>query len=1128
VRAREILTLLDVQREFETTKDYHTRLRQYNDLLPELRDISKREHAVSLEIAAERYKPDEAYFHVTVSKEGLLEPAVGRLAMPLSKARSAKSQLREAWATVRVKVVPATREAIPYPKDISVRFEDRMWPVEFPSAWVAGYTLAQVANGGIASSPDGSVLALAVEQGIALSSTATGERVGWLRPGSILPPQPVQYVTHGAFIAFSPEGSHIVEGPNNALRVWRVADRAYVHRVPVDSGYVDLSMHPNGDHLAVALYSEDGMDGKVRVWSISREQVIREFIAQGHRISSVQYVNDGRQLLTGGNRMDGQVHLWDTSSGEKIRTLIQNAPQPDGTPAGVWISEYVPSRSLASIHLWPDQMSWWNTDTWSEVARGIRSEGVGVTQDGLSEFALSRSGSVRVRHPLSDTQYQVLDGPLGSAVGRRSFACDPHGNWFALALTDKLFSAGVVKAYWRVGVDLPDIPIVPRLTDDAVEDGAPASMPVVASLQSDIFVVLEPALTDSGRPNARIAFLSDRAGSRDIFVMDSDGSNVQQLTDHAAADGLPSWSPDGTQIAFQSDRAGNPEVHVMDSDGSNVRNLSNRARSTEAHAAWLPNGEQIAFYSDRDGNYDIYVMDLDGGNIRRFTNHPAADTWPSWSPDGDKVAFVSERRGSRDIYVIGTDGYDLRQVTNSPSHDDGWSWSPDGSQIAFHSGRDGNNEVYVIGVDGANERRLTDHPAQDELPSWSPDGRHIAFASDRSGTWDIYLMDTDGTNLRRTTTGPGNDTEPSWSPLLSTAAPTVAIAAPPQSPTTVMASAIQLRATAKRVGTKPITWTKITVNGKALPDGKGQKTLTVEAAAPKEVAIEEDVALVPGRNEITVTAGTATTESDPATVVVIYEPPQLMPTGPKPDLYVLAVGVAEYANPQFNLRYPDDDARDFAAACEQQEGQFYGQVDARVLTDQEATRMNIIEGLDWLRRSATANDVAFLFASAHGVKDSAGDAYLFGHDADLDSVLATAVPWTDFQRVLGKMPGRTMMFMDTCYSGGFASGELTKGVANFTDVYEQLTQSGLVIWASSTGAEQSVERDEWENGAFTEALLDGLSGTEADADGDGILNELELSFYVGRRVRDLTNGAQHFVPFRPAIPDFPVFGVTGQ
>jgi Tol biopolymer transport system component len=111
------------------------------------------------------------------------------------------------------------------------------------------------------------------------------------------------------------------------------------------------------------------------------------------------------------------------------------------------------------------------------------------------------------------------------------------------------------------------------------------------------------------------------------------------------------------QIAFASTRDGNDEIYVMNADGSNQVNLTNHW-GNDIQPTWSPDGTRIAFMSDRDGIFDIYVMGSDGSNPVNLTNNPTRyDAWPTWSPDGTRIAFVS-LRDEGGIYVMGADGSD--------------------------------------------------------------------------------------------------------------------------------------------------------------------------------------------------------------------------------------------------------------------------------------------------------------------------------------------------------------------------------------------------------------------------------------------------------------------------------------
>ncbi len=262
--------------------------------------------------------------------------------------------------------------------------------------------------------------------------------------------------------------------------------------------------------------------------------------------------------------------------------------------------------------------------------------------------------------------------------------------------------------------------------------------------------------------DTKIAFVSDRDGNHEIYMMNADGTNPVNRTNHLAMDRSPSWSPDGTKIAFQSSRDGNDEIYVMNPDGTNQIRLTHNTVD-DYTPRWSPDGTKIVFAPLYDG---LYVMNPEGSNPTRLTN-PAQDFFPSWSPDGTKIIFASTRNGNQaEIYMINADGTNLINLTNHPADDFDPSWSPDGTKITFVSIRDLNEEIYVMNADGTNPVRLTSHPATDRYPYWSPDGTKIAFASNRNGNYEIYVMDTNGSNPVNLTNHPAGDFLPAWSPFL--------------------------------------------------------------------------------------------------------------------------------------------------------------------------------------------------------------------------------------------------------------------------------------------------------------------------------------------------------------------------
>ena len=136
-------------------------------------------------------------------------------------------------------------------------------------------------------------------------------------------------------------------------------------------------------------------------------------------------------------------------------------------------------------------------------------------------------------------------------------------------------------------------------------------------------VLYSPLIVDSS-----ILFVSDRDWNSEIYIMDTDGNNPRNLSKNPNIDTNPSWSPDRQQIVFQRSsnakggkkdkkEGGNNDIYVMDKDGQNLRQLTDHP-SDDQYPKWSPDGKQIAFVSNRDGGKEtaIYVMDTSGNNSR--------------------------------------------------------------------------------------------------------------------------------------------------------------------------------------------------------------------------------------------------------------------------------------------------------------------------------------------------------------------------------------------------------------------------------------------------------------------------------------------------------------------------------
>nr|WP_320133960.1 caspase family protein [uncultured Holophaga sp.] len=344
----------------------------------------------------------------------------------------------------------------------------------------------------------------------------------------------------------------------------------------------------------------------------------------------------------------------------------------------------------------------------------------------------------------------------------------------------------------------------------------------------------------------------------------------------------------------------------------------------------------------------------------------------------------------------------------------------------------------------------------------------------------------------------------------------------PETGSRVGASTVTVRASVRHPKGLPIDEVWASVDGRQV----GERGIQVQPAADGTRSLS--VAIPPRDCMVSVFARSGGLISEAATVRLVWGggSPAASQDGflAKPKLYVLAVGVGRYAQADLNLQYPAKDARDVAAAFAAQKGHMYRDVETRVLTDEQATKGDILDGLEWIQRATTSRDMAVVFLAGHGVNDPQGQFFFLPHQADLERMRRTMVADSEVKDVLSKVPGKVLLFLDSCHSGNVMGKVSYRGAQDVNRFVSELAsaENGVVVFTASTGRQASQESPAWGNGAFTKALLEGLSG-RADFTKKGAVTVNMLDLYLSERVKELTRGTQSPVTVKPsAVPDFPI------
>jgi len=282
-------------------------------------------------------------------------------------------------------------------------------------------------------------------------------------------------------------------------------------------------------------------------------------------------------------------------------------------------------------------------------------------------------------------------------------------------------------------------------------------------------------------PDGRyIAWVSDRTGGWQIWVMDSDGKNQRQITQGNAIHAWPEWSPDGTRLVYweHDEATGKSAIKTSKIDGSDIATIVESQGALD-RPVWRPDGKYIAYAAQTGGSWDIWVGSSDGKEHYRLTSEDDMETNPKWSPDGKRLAYKVALFGDYPLtieyFMSFPNGFNspVIQGWNGPQSIQMNDWSPDGrlitytaEAVSYSSGEDKVTYLAVVGdTNGGYPVILSkDKTLGDRGPVFSPDGKRIAFwAWDLNYRATLWMVNTDGTSLRQVTYA-GFDMNPRWSP----------------------------------------------------------------------------------------------------------------------------------------------------------------------------------------------------------------------------------------------------------------------------------------------------------------------------------------------------------------------------
>jgi len=923
----------------------------------------------------------------------------------------------------------------------------------------------------VAFSPDGkTVVSGSFDRTIKLWDIITGQEICTL----------LGHSSTVLFVAFSPDGKTIVScSDDETIKLWDVDTGREIRTMSGHSNVVNsVAFSPDGKTLVSGSW-----DNTIKIWDVVTGKEIRTLLGHSDSVHSVAYSPDGKTVVSGVGFQISKgytIKLWDVVTGHEIRTLLGHKNQVQSvvfSPDGKTVTSGSEDKT---IKLW-DVVTGCEIRTLSGHSDWVNS--VAFSPDNKTVASGSDDNTIKLWDVVTGQDIRTLSGHSARV---KSVAFSPDG---------KIVASGS----WDKTIKLWDV-----ITGKEIRTLLGHSTWV-----ESVAFSLDGKTVVSGSGDGKIKLW-------DVVT----GHEIRTLLGRSDWSGSVAVSPDGkTVVSGTNDHT----IKLWDvSTGRNICTLSGHSYWVES-VAFSPDGKTVVSGS---GDNTIKLWDMvTSHELCTLSGHSEYVKSVSFSPDGKTVVSGSSDNTIK-LWDVVT-GREIRTLSGHLGGVNSVSFSPDGKHILSGS--------------YDTTTRLWDTATGKEIASFISfiDGEWIVITPDgyynsspkgdqhlnvRIGN-GVYGMDQFGKTFfkpevveRRLQGLPDPDYVKSGVSIQTASIPPALKVT--HSEVDPVTRKVTLTITAIDV-IRQISDVEIIVNGKLLgaqelhiisaKNLKAARTRLVTSSAEKQYEFTISFQLDPGLNRIEIVA--ANDANYGLAPITINAPQSTAQSGTdkKSDLWVLAIGVNKYApNPVYHdLEYAVSDSKRIVDSFRAQQGKRFNKVHTLRIADNDKikpTRKNILANMAFLKK-AGPNDVVLLFVAAHGKTENGVYYFLpsdtvFTGDGKFD--INTAVNIGDLAQALD-IPGRKIVLLDTCESGGVDNNRLIHNLRN----------RSTVIFTASQEDESARENEKF-GGYFTYEITRGLKGGlegEAAENGEVLLDK--LGEYVIERVGRMSRRQQKPVKLIP-------------